>query len=181
MILNLGAERLHEQCRCIYHSIGRLEQTRTCITVMYTLATSGFQGLGLEIGQKRMRLIDGAAGVGLVPCVINVNGWREHENIGHSHSRRSLYSHDCIVSYDLLNEICPCHVPAAINNRPPAPVLDTTDKTHHCIDVDSSWCHLGTVSVVRDIQGRLVCCFPWIYDGEGNSLGLGDWWDDPRW
>ena len=80
------------------------------------------------------------------------------------------------VSYcTLINKFCSRHVSTAINDRPSALVLDVANKAHHSVHVDGPqrhrFCGFG---VVQNVQGRLVCCFSWINDGDDDLLALGD-------
>ena len=87
------------------------------------------------------------------------------------------------VSYcALINKFCSRHVSTAIDDRPSASVLDAADKAHHGVHIDGPQCHrLRGFGVVRNVQGRLVCCFSRIDDGDDDLLALGDRWDDAGW
>ena len=82
----------------------------------------------------------------------------------------------------LINKFCSHHVSTAIDDRPLASVLDVANKAHHSVHIDGPQCHrLCGFGVVRNVQGRLVCCFSRIDDGDDNLLALGDQWDDAGW
>ena len=60
-------------------------------------------------------------------------------------------------------------------------VLDTTNKAHHCVDVDGSRCCLDVFGVIRNTEGSFIRCFSWADDGKDDFLGLDDGWNDPGW
>ena len=87
-----------------------------------------------------------------------------------------------VLYYTLINKFCSRHVSAAIDDRPLASVLDAADKAHHSVHVDGPQRHrLRGFGVVWNVQGRLICCFSRIDDGDDNLLTLGDQWDDAGW
>jgi len=71
---------------------------------------------------------------------------------------------------------------ADADSTPSAPVLDAADEAHHGIHVNGPWCHgLCGFGIVGNAQGSLVCCFSWIDDGDDDSPGLSDGWNDAGW
>ena len=83
--------------------------------------------------------------------------------------------------YCLINKLRPCHVPTAINNRPPATVVDAANEAHHGIDINNPWCHLRGFCIIGDVQRSLVFGFPRTDDGEDNGCWFVDRWDGSGW